>query len=313
MANKISRTTLGPVQATWVDSVIGLSILAVFVLGTPELFRRNPSWWPDLVNYLGHGDDRMAYFWGTNLWHGILFVAYNSVLGVLYWLGHPSVEKYKTEAEPWPWTSSDPSVRSQFWSLVWYSLGIVLFNNLALSCTLTYLTFPSAQAKGAFSFGVDDFPSTFTIVWQLAFCVLVEDFLFYWSHRFLHIPFLFKHIHKIHHKHHSPIGIASECAHPVEFYFGNMLPFTTGALLARSHAFTFWMWMAWRLGKTAEAHSGYSFPFSPFQILPFANPASAHDYHHNRGINSCYGSFLGIWDTLMGTNSDYLKHSKKMV
>jgi sterol desaturase/sphingolipid hydroxylase (fatty acid hydroxylase superfamily) len=294
------------------DTVVAFLITFLWIIVVPEIFRRNPNVWNDMIFYFGKGDDRMAYVVGTNLWHLILFIFFNSCLLLPYSLNHPTIEKFKTEKHvEWPWHSKDSKIRKEFWDLLWFSFGVVLVNNLAISLPMSYLSFNSAREKGCFSFSFAEFPSTFTILWQVPVFILVEDCLFYWAHRMLHIPFLFKYIHKIHHKHHCPVGIASECAHPVEFYFGNMLPFSLGPILLKAHSFTFWLWFAIRLAKTCEAHSGYSFPWSPFQFIPFANPAGAHDHHHFRGITSCYGSFLSVWDRAMSTCGDYSAQAKK--
>ena len=68
-----------------------------------------------------------------------------------------------------------------------------------------------------------------------------------------------------------------------------------------------WVWIAFRSAKSVEAHSGYSFPWTPFQALPFANAAAAHDYHHSTGFTECYGSILRVWDDVCGTNANYME------
>lgn len=45
---------------------------------------------------------------------------------------------------------------------------------------------------------LSDFPHPLTVFWQLLAFMLVEDVLFYTSHRTLHsFPFLYKHVHKV--------------------------------------------------------------------------------------------------------------------
>jgi sterol desaturase/sphingolipid hydroxylase (fatty acid hydroxylase superfamily) len=56
---------------------------------------------------------------------------------------------------------------------------------------------------------VDKLPSPSTFALSLVFCMMCEDFFFSMSHRILHTPFLYQHIHKIHHTHIITIGIAS--------------------------------------------------------------------------------------------------------
>ena len=75
-------------------------------------------------------------------------------------------------------------------------------------------------------------------------------------------------IHKIHHHHAAPFGIAAEYAHPVETIFlglGTML----GPFLFATHLFTVWAWLFLRLFQTVEAHAGYDYPWSPNRFIPF--------------------------------------------
>ena len=46
--------------------------------------------------------------------------------------------------------------------------------------------------------------------------MLFLDTSFYWSHRLLHHPRLYKHFHKQHHEYRGTIGFAAEYAHFVE-------------------------------------------------------------------------------------------------
>lgn len=47
---------------------------------------------------------------------------------------------------------------------------------------------------------VESYPSIFEFTWQFMFTIFIDDFLFYWIHRIFHLPFFYKHIHKIHHE-----------------------------------------------------------------------------------------------------------------
>eukprot|EP00347_Sterkiella_histriomuscorum_P005199 403357512 len=98
-----------------------------------------------------------------------------------------------------------------------------------------------------------------------------------------HTPFFYKRFHKIHHQYTISVGICAEYCHPVEFIFGNSIPFTIPCLLlgAKMHAYTYMLWGAFRVANTVLGHSGYDFPFIFSELLPFNSTTSYHDYHHS--------------------------------
>ncbi len=53
---------------------------------------------------------------------------------------------------------------------------------------------------------------------------LFLDTTFYWSHRALHHPALYKHFHKQHHEYKGTIGFAAEYASTVEQVRGPLCP-----------------------------------------------------------------------------------------
>jgi methylsterol monooxygenase len=62
--------------------------------------------------------------------------------------------------------------------------------------------------------------------------VLLREFGFYYSHRLLHHPSIYKYIHKKHHEWQTPIAITAIYCHPFEHVFGNLLP----AFLGKSNS-----------------------------------------------------------------------------
>lgn len=71
-------------------------------------------------------------------------------------------------------------------------------------------------------------PSVREIVRDFTVSIIVREILFYYSHRLIHIPALYKRIHKIHHKFTAPIAPSAEFAHPMEHLVSNVLPIIVG-------------------------------------------------------------------------------------
>ncbi|KAJ5108394.1 hypothetical protein N7456_005069 [Penicillium angulare] len=129
--------------------------------------------------------------------------------------------------------------------------------------------------------------------------LLLREAMFYYGHRLLHVPYLYRRIHKKHHKFTAPIALAAQFAHPIEQIFANALPISLPPQLLGSHVLTFWPYLAWELFNTATVHSGYDF---------LSSKAKMHDLHHEK-FNLNYGS-LGLLDWVHGTNKLGKRHSE---
>jgi len=137
-------------------------------------------------------------------------------------------------------------------------------------------------------------PGLVEVLWQLVVCVLVQDTIFYWTHRALHVPRLFRAIHVKHHTFRHVRGHSAEYSHPLEGLV-NLTAFMLPAILLGAHLLTFGIWVGIRVVETVEAHSGYA----------FTRLASRHAFHHMYAVKGCLGSFFGIWDRIMGTDRQW--------
>ena len=73
----------------------------------------------------------------------------------------------------------------------------------------------------------------------------MNDITFWIIHSLLHIPFLFRNIHYIHHRHKITVGLAAAYSHPLEFLLGNLASAASGSFILgkRMHFWTFLMYM----------------------------------------------------------------------
>lgn len=183
-------------------------------------------------------------------------------------------------------------------------------SHLIMMPLLIFLVYP--PLKDMFVVPSENIPDLLTMSGHVFFFVVVEDFFFYWGHRILHHPFLYKRIHKKHHMFKTLTGycIASEFTHPVETVLANVVPVLAGPMMVGPHLITYFVWVVLRMLKTCDAHCGYAFPWSPFGLFFPFNPAERHDFHHEKNLGS-FGSFFLIWDTICGTDADFLAWKKK--
>jgi len=158
-----------------------------------------------------------------------------------------------------------------------------------------YFLWPAFQARGVLPLA--DLPTIPQFLVQFVVCLATEEIGFYYGHRFLHIPFFYRHVHQMHHEFTAPIAMSCEYAHPIEMLFVNVLPLVLGPIIGGAHLVTMWVWLATALLSTLYSHSGYHSSYSPF------GESTSHDFHHSARRDN-YGS-LGILDWFHGTSVYY--------
>ena len=133
--------------------------------------------------------------------------------------------------------------------------------------------------------------------------VLLHDTYFYWMHRLLHHPKLFRIFHWVHHLSHNPTPWASLSFHPLEA-LAEVAIIPIAALLIPFHPLALLLLATWSLIWNVIGHLGYElFPkgFVHHPFLRWFNTSTHHNMHHQRsGCN--YGLYFNFWDTWMGTN-----------
>ena len=138
---------------------------------------------------------------------------------------------------------------------------------------------------------------------SIAFVIALHDTYFYWTHRLMHHPKLFKIFHKVHHQSHNPTPYSSFSFHPLEAIveFG-VVPFI--ALFMPLHFTALLFFTLWSMLFNVMGHSGYEFfpsGFTKHPIFKWLNTSTHHNLHHSRsGAN--YSLYFNFWDRVMGTN-----------
>ena len=144
-------------------------------------------------------------------------------------------------------------------------------------------------------------------VFSWAWMFLLHDTWFYWWHRAMHHPFLFKHVHLVHHKSTNPSPWTAYAFHPFEAIIeASILPLI--ALTLPIHTPAIALFFLFQISYNVYGHLGFElYPkgFHKTWIGRFVNTSVAHNLHHHK-FHGNYGLYFLIWDRLMGTiREDY--------
>lgn len=136
---------------------------------------------------------------------------------------------------------------------------------------------------------------------------VLHDTYFYFIHRLMHLPFFYKHVHKIHHRSTNPSPWAAYSFHPFEalLEFGIFPLFLFTIPIHLTHVILFFLAM---IAYNVYGHLGfelYSRRFSEGKLGRWVNTSVNHNQHHQHFTGN-YSLYFLFWDRMLGTlRSDY--------
>ncbi|XP_022079657.1 fatty acid hydroxylase domain-containing protein 2-like [Acanthaster planci] len=293
-----AKTPQAELMSQWADTIkkvifiVGGAVI-VFAAACNSLTWHLQSFWGASGDFWNRQWMKVYHLFGGNLFM-LEVVGTQMVTFVFYWLfnafflfvditGKPAfILKYKIQDDqntPVPW----PKLRK--------ALQTVLFNQFFVNIPFAVFLYVMMQLRGCNISA--DLPTFKWVLVELGVFLIFEEIGFYYFHRLLHHPRMYKHFHKKHHEWTAPIGVTAIYAHPLEHVLANMLPPVIGPLLMGSHVAVLWVWFLIVEASAIVAHCGYHLPLLP--------SPEAHDFHHLKFTN-CYGT-LGILDRLHGTDN----------
>jgi len=180
-------------------------------------------------------------------------------------------------------------------------LPLILFNLSLLfigpACVLPWVGF-------AFSIST---PTIMDIVGIPLIILVFDDTLFYFWHRFLHRnKWMYRKVHRLHHKAFAPLPLDYIYAHPAEWVTGTLGPITglicIYLISGPINAWGFWVFAVVRQLHEINIHSGTRSYF--LKYAPNISDTESHDYHHARPNDGNYASIFEHWDRLCQTKVD---------
>ncbi len=139
-------------------------------------------------------------------------------------------------------------------------------------------------------------------IFSLVMLVFINDTLFYWTHRFMHLKSVFRYIHVVHHK--------STCPTPFSvFSFGagesvlHATVYTCFVFIIPQHLAVFVIFHLYNMVSNVAGHAGFEFLSWKHRkqwFFNWQNTVTGHDVHHKH-FNCNYGNYFVLWDKFMNT------------
>ena len=156
----------------------------------------------------------------------------------------------------------------------------------------------------------NDFPIWYTPLSIIGFLFL-QDTYYYWIHRWMHLPKIYKHFHLIHHKSVHTSAFTAFSFHPLETIL-QALFFPLILILLPIHLYAFFFVLGLMTLSATINHAGVEiYPSGKLGkfIKKWIIGATHHDKHHTK-FNYNFGLYFTIWDRLLKTE---LEQNEKRV
>jgi len=137
---------------------------------------------------------------------------------------------------------------------------------------------------------------------SLVAIIVAHDAYFYWTHRLMHHPRLFRFFHRTHHRSITPTPFAAYAFDVPEALL--MALFTPLWLsLVPMHVLGLFLFMAFMIVRNVMGHAGVELmprALADSRWFGWINATTHHDLHHS-SFHYNYGLYFTWWDRLMGT------------
>ena len=160
----------------------------------------------------------------------------------------------------------------------------------------------------------DDYPLWWFFL-SIPVALVIHDTYFYWTHRLIHHPKLFRLFHSVHHESHNPSPWAAYCVSPGEAVIqAGIIPLV--ALTLPIHPLAFGIFWFLQVTIAVAGHTGYEFHAKWLMdswLGKFFSTPTNHIQHHD-SFKGNFGLYFNFWDRWMGTNHpDYEKRYREVV
>jgi len=153
---------------------------------------------------------------------------------------------------------------------------------------------------------IEDFGTAYFFL-SIPIILLLHDTYFYWTHRLMHHPGVFRYFHKVHHLSTNPSPWAAFAFHPLEAIVEAGIVVLV-AFIMPVHPLAIALFLLIMMIYNVYGHLGYElYPkgFSRSRVGKWLNTSLNHNQHHQY-FQGNYGLYFLWWDRWMGTlRKDY--------
>jgi len=139
-------------------------------------------------------------------------------------------------------------------------------------------------------------------LFSIAALIVLHDAYFYWTHRAMHHPALFRRVHRVHHLSHNPSPWAAYAFAPAEALV-HALFVPLCLLVMPIHQYALFAFLAFMIVRNVLGHLGIElFPawFVHRRISRWSTTTTHNGLHHAR-VRTNFGLYFTWWDRAMGT------------
>ncbi|MBL7797019.1 MAG: DUF2147 domain-containing protein [Saprospiraceae bacterium] len=137
---------------------------------------------------------------------------------------------------------------------------------------------------------------------SIVLMVLLHDAYFYWTHRLMHHPKIFRYVHLVHHQSINPSPWAAYSFHPFEAVLEAGI-FVLIVFCIPAHPFALLVFLVYMIVRNVFGHLGIEFlpkNFLQNRLLNWHTTTTHHDLHH-KSFNHNFGLYFTWWDKWFGT------------
>lgn len=201
--------------------------------------------------------------------------------------------------------------KKDYWREIFFSfLSIIIFSFPPLIMLFSdkirpHTTFYRDIAEFGWFYAIAAFP----------IMLIMHDTYFYWTHRLMHHPALFKLFHLVHHRSTNPSPWAAYAFHPFEAILESLI-FVIFLFTIPVHSVHLKFFFIFSLVYNVYGHLGFElYPkgFNKNLLGRWLNTSVSHNMHHHY-FRGNYGLYFTVWDRMMGTlNKNYDTEFEKLM